>query len=316
MKKRVLSILLVALMVMGLCTAAFAADAYTDASTATFTVKFTGTGHPAETFTFSDFTFETVTNAGVGSNGSVVTTGPAITKIPDVAIAAGADKATATITLPSFEAVGVYTYSFNEVAGSTSGVTYYTTPMKLVVTVVQDGTLKRVAAVHVEGGSTSADKTGVIENTYESATLAVSKTVTGNMGDKSKYFNVTVTFAGEITSAVTYIGGKYTTDTAVDGTTASIQVKDGDTVTFSNIPVGATYTVVETEANQDGYTTTGEVKTATKLTADGATVAIENNKEVTVDTGITMDTIPYIMIALFACLAAAVVVIRKRRIAE
>lgn len=321
MKKRVLSILLVALMVMGLCTAAFAADQYTDASTATFKVKFTGDGHPAETFTFSGFTFAGVKNAGTDpATGSVVTTGPAVTTIPAVTIDADENEGTATITLPAlteFKAVGAYSYTFTEVAGSTAGVTYWDKEMKLVITVVEDESgRKRIAAVHVEGLD-SGDKESAVENTYESTTLKVKKTVAGNMGDTSKYFDVTVTFTGEVTSAITFKGGQYSTDQTVpDTNTVTIQVSHNDEVTFSNIPVGASYTVDEADYSSDGYTTTGEVTTATEIDKNGAAVTITNTKEVTVDTGITMDTIPYIMIALFACLAAALVVIRKRRIAE
>ena len=323
MKKRVLSILLVALMVMGLCTAAFAADGdtYIDKQGAKFTVKYTATNGtaPTETFTFTDFTCTSVTDA---AEGVTTANAPIPTKIADVELASGASKEV-EIALPTYTSVGVYTYTFNQAVGTTAGVTYYNDDavqtMKLVVSVLQDtdGYI-RVAAVHVENGSTDDDKTEEIENTYDSGELTVDKVVTGNMGDKTKEFEVTVTFtpaSGEtIKSDIAYTG-------AVSGTvannTVTFNLKHGQNVKFTNIPEGVTWKVEEADYTSDGYDAADYSTQTASMTAGGeATCTITNNKDTTVDTGITMDTIPYIMIALFACLAAAVVVIRKRRIAE
>ncbi len=333
--KKVLSIVLALAIVLSLGVVALAVD---DMSSATFTVNFTDTNdgaHPAETFTFSDFTFESVSDAGVDGEGNVVTTGPSITKIADVTIAAGNSSGTATINLPKFPAVGVYTYTFNQIVGTTSGVTYYKNDsvqtMKLVVTVVQDGTQKRIAAVHVEPKDPldNSDKTGQIANTYESGKLTVNKTVAGLLGDQSKYFDIKVTFTpidGEtIKSAITYKGGQYASDTALEGNSVTLQLKHDDTITFSNVPATVTYTVQELEGTDvlaanaktsDGYTVTYSNDSGTIAAGATSAAVVTNTKDSTPDTGITLDSLPYVLMAVMAMFAAVVIILNKRRASD
>ena len=216
-------------------------------------------------------------------------------------------EATAAISLPAYTSVGIYTYKFNEAipTNKTAGVTYNEDDLYLVVTVVEQNGKVRVAAVHCEGSTDAGEygvepKTDKFENTYESGTLAVSKTVTGNLGDKSKYFDVTVTFtaaSGEvINSTITYKGGQYTDDVTVADNTATIQVKDGDTVTFSNVPEGVTWAVSEADYTGEGYDAASISAESGTMTAGGAdTSEITNNKAATIDTGINMDSLPYIV---------------------
>ncbi len=79
--------------------------------------------------------------------------------------------------------------------------------------------------------------------------LTVSKTVTGNQGDTNKAFNFTVTLSD------TSIKGTYGDMTLTDGI-ATFTLKHGESKTAIDLPPGVRYEVTETEANQDGYTTT------------------------------------------------------------
>lgn len=275
--------------------------------------------NPAETFSFSEFT-----EVSIKENNAATwpATKPTITSISFDEGEATATK-TATITLPTYTAVGIYTYSFNEVVPDTktAGVTYNGGTMYLVVTVVEQNGKVRVAAVHCEGDpANNGEKTDNFENTYESGTLAVSKTVTGNMGDKTKYFDVTVTFAaasGEaINSTIKYSGGKYTNEVTVTNNTATIQLKHGDTVTFTNVPEGVTWTVVEAdytgEGEGKGYEAAKYSKSTDSIAAgDADTCSITNNKGVSVDTGIALDNAPY-MIVLALVVVAGVMMMKKR----
>ena len=150
----------------------------------------------------------------------------------------------------TYSSVGIYTYTITENAGNNAGVTYYGDPIRLVVTVQQGADNKiRVAAVHTEkeGGIKSHN----FENKYSAGSLQISKTVTGNMGDRDKYFKVTVTLTGE--SGKTYAesynitGGSTSPDsteknpsTITVGKPVDIYLKHGDTVTISN-PVSYTH---------------------------------------------------------------------------
>jgi pilin isopeptide linkage protein len=343
--KKFLAMLLTLTMVLGMSLAVMADDtnensgnggsgssaAYTDASTVTFKKKYTiknGGENPAETFTFTALTCTEVSDTAEG-----VTKADA--PIPTIGNAAYTENEAATtsekevtITLPAvtaFPSVGVYTYTFKEnvPATKTAGVTYYEKDMKLVVSIVEDGTKKRIAAVHCES---EGEKTDVFENTYESGTLAVTKTVTGNLGDKTKYFDVTVSFSAPagttIGSTIKYSGGKYTEKVAVDNNTATIQVKDGDTVTFENLPAGVTYTVNESDytakANGEYDDAAYEFSDTAKAIAagDADTCTITNNKSAEIDTGISMDSLPYIVMIAVVAIAAVAFFMKKRSSVE
>ena len=331
--KKLLAIALVLVLVLSLGVTAFAAEGeattYSDASTATITKIYkaaNGGVSPAETFSFTTLECESVTDAADGvtkDNAPVPTIGTAAFTEGE-ATPAGAEK-DVTITLPEYTSVGIYTYKFKEAVPTTktAGVTYNDTQLYLVVTVVEQNGKVRVAAVHCEGSHDAgtygtAPKTDEFTNTYESGTLAVTKSVTGNMGDKTKYFDVTVTFTAasgeQINSTITYTGGQYTEAVTVSNNTATIQVKDGDTVTFSNVPKGVTWAVEEASYTSDGYDAAAYSTQTDTMTAGGeATCTITNNKDVTVDTGISLDSLPYILIVAVVLSAAAVMFVSKRR---
>ncbi len=331
--KKILAMILIMLLVLGM-TAAFAdADTTTDDKTVTITKTYkavNGGVSPAEEFTFSDFT-----EVDIKENPAATfpATKPTITSITYAEGAATADgtgtgTATATITLPTYTAVGVYTYSFNEVTPTTktAGVTYNSTPLYLVVTVIEQNGKVRVAAVHCEGSHNAGTygttpKTDVFENTYENGTLKVSKQVTGNLGDQSKYFDVTVTFAAasgeQINSTITYTGGQYAQAVTVTNNTATIQIKHGDEVTFANVPKGVTWTVAEAdytaEANGGYDAATYSASTGTIAAGAEATSVITNNKDITIDTGVILQYAPYIAILAVVLAGAILMIVRRRR---
>lgn len=83
-----------------------------------------------------------------------------------------------------------------------------------------------------------------------SGNLTVSKTVTGNAGDTSKEFHFTVKLD-------TPINGTYGDMSFTDGT-ALLTLKHNEKKTATGLPTDVHYEVTETEANQNGYTTTAE----------------------------------------------------------
>ncbi len=231
------------------------------------------------------------------------------------------------LTFPTYTNVGKYYYLIEETPGTTAGVTYNSDPVILEVAVVESAPgvftpLYYLMFKAVKDGEnwTKGAKISVIENTYKASSLAVSKTIAGNFGDKSKYFDVTVTFTlptgKTMGGTISYAGGKYTT-TAVDSTTlvANIQLKHGDTVTFTNIPEGVTWTVAEADYTGDGYTTTYLPVTpaGTIDTKDADTAAITNTRNQMVETGISLDSLPYILLLAGAVAGLGILVIRRRR---
>lgn len=291
-----------------------AAPTYTDMTSVTVTkvYKLVGEGtSPAETFTLQQ------EGDGVVKSGEA-TVAPDLGTITGATFnegAASADGAEAniTITLPTYDKVGVYEYTLKEMAGTTAGVTYYGAPIRLVVTVINDETGNlRVAAVHTESEGTKSDE---FENTYSAGTLNVTKMVTGNLGDKSQFFEFKVTLTGEEgkTYANSYAvsGGSYVSNptSIAIGTETTFYLKHGETLSIANLPYDVSYTVTETA--EEGYTTTKEGDTG-KIGAASQTAAFTNERTTTVDTGITTDSLPYVLLLGIVALAGAVLFIKRR----
>lgn len=335
--KKILALALALVLVLSMGTVAFAAEGeettYTDMSTVTLTKEYkltnAGTTSPAETFAFSALTCTNVTDAA----DSVTTTNAPVPTIASVSYTAGEAggknaKKNITITLPTYTSVGIYTYTFTETDGGTAGVTYRSDAITLVVTVIEQDGKVRVAAVHTEGEGEA--KSGEFNNEYSAGSLSVKKTVTGIMGDQQKEFTVKVTFTAPegdtVREAITYVDGTETkTIAAGEGWTGSkeveITLKHDETVTFTNIPYGVTYTVVENDytAEADGgydaasYNFDDNNK---KIDTASENVTITNNKNGDIDTGINMDSMPYILLLAVACMGLIVFISKKRMMRE
>ena len=339
--KKIFSLMLAAVLALGLTAAAWAAaeepgdpteETYTDDDRITiekcYRLVNDGTVSPAETFHFSLTTLGVTDSTETldtmprftDANGTLIT-GFDISFAEGEATAAGAVKSY-TLMLPEYDTVGIYTYEIAEVADDdarTAGVTYNTQKLLLKVTVIQteDGRI-RVAAVHL--GDENGDKVGQVVNTYAAGTLDVTKTVAGLMGDRNKPFHFTATLtrpAGLVmgsTIGFTVAGVEQTFTPVWDNNgrcTVSFDLKHGQTASLTNLPYGMTYTVAEDDYTAIGYTTekTGDSGT---VSAAGVTAAFTNTKGGSVDTGVLLDSAPYALLLVMALSGGAVLFLRRR----
>lgn len=318
--KKLLACLIAAATMFTMGSTAFAAEAdttYTDQSTVTIKKAYklanAETTSPAETFTLVQVGDGTVTD-------SEATSAPALGTITGATFAEGAATVNGTtgeitVALPTYDHVGIYTYTLKEVNNNTAGVTYYGNNIKLVVTVIQGENGKlRVAAVHTESEGKKSD---TFTNTYSAGKLNISKTVTGNLGDQSKYFEFKVTLTGESgkTYASSYAvsgGSNGSNPTSIKiGEETTFLLKHGETISIANLPYGVHYTVTETAAN--GYTTTKTGDTG-NVNAAEQTAAFENSRTGEVDMGVNLTTLPYILVfAGVIVIAGAAFITRRRR---
>lgn len=330
-------------MMFAMATPAFALTSpevqYSDMTSVTFTKTYeatnTDTTSPEETFKF-DIVGVGVTDAASGV--TIETYGmPTVGTVSYEAGEAGsANKAKKiTVDLPAYGSVGIYTYKITEKAQGTAGVTYWGKDIILKVTVIEQGGKIRVAAVHTEdakaGGiydtskGENSTKNDNFPNTYSAGSLAVTKNVTGNLGDKDKKFEVTVTFKAPegktVKEAIKYSedGKDKTIATSAwknDEAEVKIHLADAHTVTFTNIPYDVTYTVVEKDyKTTDGYDPAVYAFSDDNKKIDSAndTVTITNNKGGTVDTGVILDNAPYMLMLAVVAGGAMMLVIKKRR---
>lgn len=304
--KKFVAILLTLMLVLGV-SGALAADAESVVIKKSY--KLVGAGSsPAETFTLEQ--------TGSRVLDGDATAAPALGAITGAAFDAGAatsEGATKAITvnLPVYDRVGKYEYTLKEVQGNNAGVGYYDAAMKLVVTVINGNNgLERVAAVHTELAPGAA-KSDTFENTYSAGTLTVKKNVTGNLGDKNKEFDFTVTFAApqgkDWTPAIGLPEGA--TMVADNPMSYTFKLKHDAMATFGNLPAGVTYTVIE--APVEGYTTTSTGENGV-IIAGLNEVTFTNEKKGEIDTGVTTENLPYVILMGLVVLAGAALLIKRK----
>ncbi len=154
---------------------------------------------------------------------------------------------------------------------------------------------------------TTKDGVVVFTNEMELFDVTVNKLIDGSLGNKAKQFDFTV--------KVEY--GDYS-DNIIK--THEFQLTNEENWKLEGIPYGAKVTISE---NAQDYTPTlivGSTSTEgknsydiTKLTAD-TTVTFENVKDGSPNTGVSLDSIPYIIILALTLAGAAAFVIRRRRV--
>lgn len=353
--KKVVSIILALIMMMSLTVAAFAADGdASPAPTLSDTASVDVWKHynkvapaPAETFKFT-VEKESCDNPDVGVAGMPVIDGFEIAFDADADIDNLVKDAKYTLTLPNtFPRVGKYVYKISETSGNTAGVTYDSTPVYLVVDVLTDGTnLYRYVSLHKgsdtgtkSGGSPSPNEGTYVPaftNTFSSTKpnpdpsknetgFGVKKTVSGNSADDKRYFDFKVTFTiangKDFNGTISVNGGSSDagnpvaiTKTGNNTYEVTLKLKHNDTITFGSVPVGTTYAVSELDV-PTGYKASSTSCNGT-VEAEKVTIAtIDNNCNKEIPAGVSLDSLPYV-IMLTVVAAAAVLIMLKKRAAQ
>lgn len=168
----------------------------------------------------------------------------------------------------------------------------------------------------------SADTTFYAKYVPASANLTVTKTVTGKLGDTNKAFTFTITKAD---------------GTAVNIASANIEISDADStkvewkdngqftlkdrasITFKNLPSGEykviedSYTHYETSYVVDSKTPENGQEARVTIGTDAKTLAFTNHCTLFPDTGVLLDTLPYIVILAVVAGGVALLMLRKHR---
>lgn len=258
-----------------------------------------------------------------------------------------------TVDLPDFKVPGKYTYILTESDPNVAGVVPNTNYYQVTVWALQDETnttggnhikecgVKLSQVQLVDGAYVEVKgKLSNIENTYQAGSVTVTKSVTGNMGNKSTKFNFKVVLESDkpVNSTVVSTGDKTFTFTANEHgkytAEQTYQLADSETLTITNLPFGVTYTVYEMNGEGEtatavaqGNTLTAESKTYTvsydaaktgaldEKTANHkiATIVTNNCGDDTIDTGVILDNAPYMLMLAVVAAGAMTLVIKKRR---
>ena len=164
-------------------------------------------------------------------------------------------------------------------------------------------------------------------------TMTIQKKVTGEFGDRDKSFTFSVTLTNAnpaLLSGVTHPNVANLT---------SFTMKHGDSVELKNIPIDTIITVTETGADDYKTSATGHSKSIKTPGArtftykveeeggkavlkslgedsegfNGSAITVENNFDGTPDTGVLLDTLPYLILLAVAVAGGVLVVVRKHK---
>lgn len=165
----------------------------------------------------------------------------------------------------------------------------------------------------------NTDNENILYAIWKQSTVAlkITKTVTGNFGDKNKEFQFSMKVDGGNSFELIVNG------TALDNGSQSdytFSLKHGESIEIKGIPVGKQIVLAETNADKYGVkfgendmiTSGPRAVTIASLTAD-TEITVENDRNTQPDTGVFVDSLPYILI--IACVAgvAALFLIRRRK---
>lgn len=161
--------------------------------------------------------------------------------------------------------------------------------------------------IYSRGSETATS--GTITNKLASTDVTVTKDVSGNLGDRSLNFQ----FIATLSSGAFAPGDGYTVSD--DGKSVTFDLKHAESVVLKNVPLGADLTIVE---ENSGYSVTVKVGETEYQNGDPIKVVPDmqidffNHLSEGIETGISLDSVPYIMMLLIAGAAFFFVMLRKR----
>lgn len=176
-----------------------------------------------------------------------------------------------------------------------------------------------------------------ITNTYtlNTTNVTIAKKTTGAFADRAKAFKFTVSGLNEdATLEGTNVTGNY-----------GFTLSNGESVTIKNLKVGQTITITEDATDSKDYDTTdtchtekaksfkykvcfdetsgkiylqaldasGNAIDGKKITGENLSITVTNNFDGNPDTGVLLDTLPYLILLAVAVAGGVLVVVRKRK---
>lgn len=249
------------------------------------------------------------------------------------------------ITFGAFLHAGEYVYTVKETQESADGVEYSTDTYTLRVYVKNGNNgpeIRNMTAEKETSDGTAKNKVSKMKftNIYrKNASLEITKVTTGELADKTKDFEFTITITpSETEKNPTSYTGKIGEEsvTVNKNQETTFQLHDGETLRFDSLPAGTRYVVKEV-SKQDGYTPSVTViengKNTVTKTANSETEGIssaneqetnlvgEKDNKVTFTntyksiplTGIFMNNLPFVIVIGIAVLALGTLAVLKKQ---
>lgn len=210
---------------------------------------------------------------------------------------------------------------------------HYTTTIKVNGQSVNDATISATTLKQHQEAGTKVEFTNAY-TTPKLPFMTIQKLVTGAFGERTKDFAFSVTLTDKNNQTVTDVSHSFS-NPATRGGLNSFTLKHGESVKLENIPIDTTITITETGAKDyDTSATNYKVDSNKKFIykvveedgkavlksvgANAAEVAhnaiiVTNDFDGTPDTGVLLDTLPYLILLAVAVAGGVLVVVRKRK---
>lgn len=211
----------------------------------------------------------------------------------------------------------------------------YTTTYQINNGSSQDGTSAKISSSILKANKQNGT-TVKFTNTYtlqKLESITITKVVTGEFGDRDKSFAFSVKLTDKGGKEIT--GEFHTSENGANVTRLdAFTLKHGQLVTLENIPIDTTITITESNANDYDtkatnydkadnktfvYEVVNENGTAVLKSRDNRQTVADNAIVVTnrfdgnPDTGVLLDTLPYLILLAVAVAGGVLVVVRKRK---
>lgn len=182
-----------------------------------------------------------------------------------------------------------------------------------------------------------------LTNQYKVGDLTVEKYVTGNMANRTDdKFTIKTTFTNTNGASIKYTI-KDSSDTQIENGTGTVDtsgtqnylevsgIKHGYKIEFEGLPDGATWAVQETDTGgytvtygvtSNGNTVSGTLKgdvysgTCHYDTTSNFDVTVTNEKQTDVNTGVVLESLPYVIILAIVAVGAVLFLVKKRKHSE
>ncbi len=257
---------------------------------------------------------------------------PAAIPVVSIVKAAGSSEFVLSGT-EAIEGVGIFTYLISEhdenIAGVTPDTSAYT--LKFLVSYVEDPqnpgtytTEREVSQFDIRNNE--GEKVDTITNIYTTSDVTLDKVVTGNLSNGEDEFELEVYLAvpRKILTDVTLPDGTVVSFTDLgneyyesDRYTITIKANDG-LKTITGIPEGVSVFVEELDPapyELVGYTVNGVSASDVGFAAEASdtAVVITNDYSTNIDTGISLDSLPYILVIAAVAGGLGYFFIKKRQ---
>lgn len=251
----------------------------------------------------TEFTVQiTLTKDGKPVNGSFTST-----------VSSGSASTTRTVTFTDGVAwIGILNGETVTIHGLPEGAQYTVDEVNL------DACWRLVSIDHPTGTiGASATVSVTLVNQFQTGSLLIKKTVTGNRGNKQREFPFRVWFWDEDGNELE--GQQFPYYSNVEGKSGyivsggTIYLKHGEYVIIEGIPVGTRYQVTETNSYGHHVTSTGEVGTITLVRAEASFVNYRSDVPKTGETNLLPVTIPAMGVSGLGMILSALLGKKKRK---